>query len=94
MIRHDGSKDQEVWDITNPTAPYLITQIQTGLDATHHCWWECDTGIAYLISRSAGDSWHTPQHVYIYDMSNPHNPVLIRQWGLISQQPSANLASA
>jgi hypothetical protein len=94
MIRHDGPINQEVWDVTDPTAPSRIAVIQTGLDATHHDWWECDTGIAYLISGSASDGWHTPQHVFIYNMSNPAKPIFIREWGLVGQQPSANVAIA
>ena len=94
MIRHDGSINQEVWDVTDPRAPQRIAVIQTGLHSTHHEWWECDTGIAYLISGSASDGWHTPQHVFIYDMRNPAKPVFIRQWGLLGQQPSASVATA
>lgn len=97
MLRHDGSIDQEVWDVTYPAAPVELKVIQSGLTATHHDWWECDTGIAYLISQTATDGWHesgSRQHVYIYDLSNPAQPVFIRQWGLVGQQPGANVAAA
>lgn len=89
LLRHDGSKSQEVWDVSDPTAPVRISVVQTGLDATHHDWWECDTGIAYLISDVKSNGWHAGQHVYIYDLSDPKNPIFIRQWGLVGQQPTA-----
>jgi len=63
------------------------TPFLTNGTATHHAWWECDTGIAYLISGIKGDGWNAAQHVYIYDLSNPASPKFIRQWGLPGQQP-------
>ena len=91
MLRHDGSIDQEVWDVTNPQKPSEIgPPILTGLNFTHHDWWECDTGIAYLIAGSKADGWYSGQHVYIYDLSDPTNPVFIRQFGLVGQQPTAS----
>jgi hypothetical protein len=90
MLRHDGAINQEVWDVTNPSAPLRIKVILSGLNFTHHDWWECDTGIAYLIAGSQADGWYSGQHVYIYDISDPNNPVFIRQWGLVGQQPTAS----
>ena len=97
MLRHDGSTNQEVWDVTNPAAPVRLNVIISGLIATHHDWWECDTGIAYTISQTKTDGWHetgSRQHVYIYDLSNPAKPVFIRQFGLVGQQPGADFATA
>ncbi len=93
MIRHDGSTDWEVWETTNPSHPTLVTTIISNGTATHHAWWECDTGIAYMVFQQKGDGWHSNQHVYIYDLSNPASPKFIRQWGLPGQQPSANVAT-
>ena len=94
MIRHDGSTDWEIWDTTDPSKPVGPKVIISNGTATHHAWWECDTGIAYMVFQSATDGWHTNQHVYIYDLSDPANPVFIRQWGLPGQQPTANVATA
>ncbi len=74
IVRHNGSIDQEVWDVTNPTAPVELEEILTGLNFTHHIWWECDNGIAYVIAGSAADGWKSGQHVYIFDLSNPAKP--------------------
>src|SRR2546422_672247 len=40
----------EVWDVTDPAKPRKASTVVSGLTATHKNWWECDTGIAYLIS--------------------------------------------
>jgi hypothetical protein len=97
LLRHDGQTNQEIWDVTNPTAPELLTVIISGLNATHHDWWECDTGIAYTISQTPTDGWQesgSHQHVYIYDLGNPTKPLFIRQFGLVGQQPEAPVATA
>jgi len=96
LLRHDGSSNQEVWDVTDPKNPVRLEVLISGLVANHHDWWECDTGIAYVIAQTATDGWHetgSTQHVYIYDLSNPANPKFIRQWGLVGQQPSADLVN-
>jgi len=97
LLRHDGQTNQEVWDVTNPEAPRRLTVVISGLTGTHHDWWECDTGIAYTISQTATDGWHetgSHQHMYIYDLSNPAQPVFIRQFGLPGQQPDATGAAS
>ena len=94
MLRHDASSNQELWDVTNPMAPVRKSVLVNELDATHHDWWECDTGIAYLIAGSKSDGWHTAQHVKIFDLSDPASPVYIRDFGLVGQQPSADMSTA
>jgi hypothetical protein len=97
LLRHDGSTNQEIWDVTDPSAPTKLTVVISDLTGNHHDWWECDTGIAYTISQTKTDGWQesgSKQHVYIYDLSDPAKPVFIRQFGLVGQQPSADVASA
>lgn len=97
LLRHDGQTNQEVWDVTDPTSPKRLTVVISGLNGTHHDWWECDTGIAYTISQTPTDGWQetgSQQHLYIYDLSNPAKPVFIRQFGLVGQQPGAAGAAA
>ena len=40
----------EMWDVTDPAKPSRVSVIVSGLTGTHKNWWECDTGIAYLVS--------------------------------------------
>jgi hypothetical protein len=49
---------QQIWDVTNPAAPTLLSTIVSGLSNTHKNWWECDTGIAYLVAGRKSDGWH------------------------------------
>lgn len=94
LLRHDGDIDWEIWDTTDPSHPVRVgAPFLTNGTGTHHSWWECDTGIAYLVFQKNGDGWHTNQHVYIYDLSNPRSPRFIRQWGLPGQQPTADVAT-
>jgi len=87
LLRTFGSAAHEIWDITNPVKPELLASIQ-GEEGTHKNWWECDTGIAYLVSGAPG--WRVHRMTQIYDLSNPEHPVFIRNFGLVGQQPGAS----
>ena len=76
----------EIWNVTDPANPKLMSRIPSGQD-THKNWWECDTGIAYLVSGLPG--WRTRRMTSIYDLSDPAKPVHIRDFGLPGQQPGA-----
>ncbi len=89
LLRPIGTSGHEVWDVTTPEKPTKVSTIVTGLKDTHKSWWECDTGIAYLVS---GDpAWRTPRMTKIYDLSDPAHPVFIRDFGLPGQQPGATV---
>ena len=77
----------EIWDVTDPARPSRINVIVGGLNGTHKSWWECDTGIAYLVSGQPG--WRVPRMTKIYDLSDPAKPVFIRDFGLPGQQPGS-----
>jgi len=92
-----ADESQQLWDVTDPAKPSFLTTIVGGLSNTHKNWWECDTGIAYLVAGSASDGWHqsgSKQHLKIYDLSDPAHPVYIRDFGLVGQQPSADVDHA
>jgi len=73
--------------VTDPAKPTRLTVVISGLKDTHKSWWECDTGIAYLVS---GDpQWRTRRMTKIFDLSNPEKPVFVRDFGLPGQQPGA-----
>ncbi len=87
MLRVFGNQAHEVWDVTEPSKPALLTVIGKGLKGTHKNFWECETGIAYLVSGNP--MWRTNRMTQIYDLSDPAKPVFIRDFGLVGQQPGA-----
>ena len=87
MLRVFGNQAHEMWDVSDPAKPELITTIVKGLKGTHKNFWECDTGIAYLVSGHP--QWRTNRMTQIYDLSDPAQPVHIRDFGLVGQQPGA-----
>jgi hypothetical protein len=98
MLRNTANT-HEVWDVTNPANPTRTAVIQPGQNpaafftATHKNWWECETGIAYIVAGAGPtsaipDGWRTNQHIKVYDLSNPSNPQYIRDIGLVGQNPA------
>jgi hypothetical protein len=87
MLRAFGNSAHEIWDVTNPAKPKRLTIVVNGLRDTHKNWWECDTGIAYLVSGPVG--WRTLRMAQIYDLSDPVKPVFIRNFALPGQEPGA-----
>ena len=88
----------EVWDVTDPAKPQKVSTVVSGLTATHKNWWECDTGIAYLVSGDLAKAdplqlgpsgWRTWRMTKIYDLSDPAKPVFIRDFGLAGQEPGS-----
>ena len=80
-----GASYHQVFDVTDPAAPQLLDLIVDGLTDSHKTWWECETGIAYLVSGVPG--WRTVRMMQIYDLSDPSEPRFIRNFGLVGQQP-------
>src|ERR1700676_57323 len=87
LLRTFGDSAHEIWDVSDPAKPSRLTVVVDGLHDTHKSWWECDTGIAYLVSGVPG--WRTRRSAQIYDVSDPAKPVFIRNFGLPGQQPGA-----
>jgi hypothetical protein len=87
MLRTFGNKGHEIWDVTVPEKPALLTTVIKGLKGTHKNWWECDTGIAYLVSGV--QEWRSTRMTQVWDLSNPAKPTHIRNFGLVGQQPGA-----
>jgi hypothetical protein len=87
MLRSFGNIAQQMWDVTRPENPVLVTTVADKLRGTHKNWWECDTGIAYLVSGVSG--WKARRMMQVFDLSDPAKPVLIRNFGLPGQEPTA-----
>ncbi len=86
LLRTFGGKAHEIWNVADPAAPKLVMRIESGRD-THKNWWECDTGIALLVSGAPG--WRVRRMTQVYDLSDPANPKKIRDFGLPGQEPGA-----
>jgi len=86
MLRTFGSEAHEIWNVAEPANPVLITRLG-GLKDTHKSWWECDTGIGFLVSGAP--EWRTRRMTQVYDLSDPAHPLKIRDFGLSGQEPGA-----
>ncbi len=90
LLRTLGNLAHEVWDVTEPSRPALLTTVLQGLNGTHKSWWECETGIAYLVSDGRPFGWRTNRMTKLYDLSEPARPRFIRDFGLPGQEPGSS----
>lgn len=89
LLRSDGNVAHYVHDVTNPSNPSAGVLVSGGLNGTHKNYWECTTGIAYLVSGVPG--WNVTRVTQIFDLSDPMHPDFIRNFGLDGQQPGATV---
>ena len=89
LLREKGTQGHEIFDVTNPSNPKLLTTIIDGLGDAHKNWWECDTGIAYLVSDGRQQGWRVSRMTKVYDLSDPTKPIFIRNFGLVGQEPGS-----
>ena len=68
-----ASADRRTRSGTSPTRPSQCVTRHRRLHDTHKSWWECDTGIAFLVSGLP--DWRTRRMTQIYDLSDPAKPV-------------------
>ncbi len=101
MLRNT-SHTHEVWDVSDPAMAKRLSVITPNQDPmatfsnTHKNWWECDTGIAYIVAGAGSntkipDGWTTNQHIKVYDLRDPSNPVYLRDIGLVGQNPGSSV---
>jgi hypothetical protein len=107
MLRTYANSAHEIWDVTNPSNPMGVRTVTGGnpilgaqtnapgaLAGTHKSWWECDTGIAYIVGRRGNDTadgWGPGNHIFLFDLSDPANPVYLRDWAFDGQQPGGKI---
>jgi len=100
LLRSYADSAHEIWDVTNPSNPLPVRTVAggnpviSGLTGTHKSWWECDSGTAWVVGRRATDTaagWRPGNHIMVFDISNPANPVFLRDWALDGQQPGGVL---
>jgi hypothetical protein len=87
LLRAFGTKGHEIWDVTDATKPTKLATIGGNYRDTHKSWWECDTGIAYVVSGPQG--WRAKRMTEVYDLADPSKPVKIRDFGLAGQEPGS-----
>jgi len=49
LLRTFGGAAHEIWNVADPANPTRVVRLD-GLKDTHKSWWECSTGIAFLVS--------------------------------------------
>jgi hypothetical protein len=86
LLRSFGQSAHEIWDVSDPSHPQLLSRLG-GFRDTHKSWWECDSGIAYLVAGVPG--WRTNRLVHVMDLSDPAHPRFIRDFGLVGQEPDS-----
>ena len=92
LLRTYGSSGHEIWDVSNPSKPSLLTTLIKGHKDTHKNAWECDTGIAYLVTDGRVDGFRSSRITKIYDLSDPANPKFIRNFAVVGQEPGSKIA--
>lgn len=91
LLRTNGQVAHEIWNVADPSAPQFVTTVLTtgtaddGRRNTHKSWWDCATGIGYLLSTVEG--WRVPRVLQAYDLSDPAAPIHIRDFALWGMQP-------
>jgi len=88
LLRSYGNSAHEVWDVTVPGKPERVSVVVDKLKGTHKNWWECDSGTAYLVSGLP--DWRTRRMTQVFDLSDPAKPVLVRNFGLVGQEPGSS----
>ena len=89
LLRTLGRLAHEIWDVTDPPKPVLLTTVVSGLGETHKNWWDCASGVGYLVSDGRPQGWRTNRMTKIYDLGDPAKPRLIRDFGLAGQEPGS-----
>ena len=93
LLRSNGNQSHEIWDVTAPASPAFVRTVAemgrtpSGAQHTHKNWWECDTGVAYLVGTA--DGWRAPRIMQVFDLADPAAPRRIRDFSLPGVQPDA-----
>jgi hypothetical protein len=89
LLRTNGDRAHEVWNVGDPVRPRRVATVQGGLGATHKNWWDCGSGLAYLVSDGAPFGWRTSRMLQVFDLSDPALPRHVRNFGLPGHEPGA-----
>jgi hypothetical protein len=78
----NANDGHEVWDVSNPREPKRVSVPAVKLRNTHKNWWECASGIAYLVGTREG---YNANHLIVVDLSDPSSPKEIVDYHLPGQ---------
>lgn len=94
VLRTLGEVAHEILDATDPKRMRRVREVVraqlSDLDQeyhTHKNFWDCSTGIAYMVTSVAG--WHTENILQTFDLSDPEHPKHIRDFGLPGSEPGS-----
>ena len=88
LLRSFGNTSHQIFDVTAPERPVMVTEVSRGqIRDTHKNFWECDTGIAYLVSGVKG--WQSRRMLQVFDFSDPTKPRHVRDYGIVGQEPGS-----
>jgi hypothetical protein len=88
LLRSYGATGHQVWDVTVPREPQIVITVVDDFNSVHKNWWECDTGIAYIVG---GDETWRSRYTRIFDLSDPANPRFIRSYGVTGMEPGSDV---
>ena len=94
LLRANGNQSHEIWDVSDPSDPAFVTTVARmgrtpeGHQHTHKTWWECDSGLAYLVGTV--DGWRAPRIVQAFDLATPAAPRRVRDFSLDGVQPDTS----
>jgi hypothetical protein len=92
LLRPLGNSNQQIWDVTDPRHPvFVLNLFAVDRSSTHKSWWECDTGIAYVVAGAVAEGWKAGHVTSVFDLSNPRAPQFIRHFALDGHQPGSPL---
>ena len=86
LLRTFGDSRQEIWDVSAPERPQLVSQFGQ-FTSTHKNEWECASGIAYI--PGSDEAYRASRVTHVYDLSDPARPLFVRAFGLPEQLKEA-----
>lgn len=89
LLRSVGNQAHEILDVTEASNPTLVSTVISGLTSTHKNWWECNTGIGYIVAYKKEEGWRS-RGVKLFDLSDPAQPRYLRDYGLVGQEPGSS----